>query len=99
MFCVPPTSNVRRAQAPENVLLQASETGLDRDAVANCTHLITVDRSLLTEPMGRVSERDVELVIAATQVVLGRQGASPRARARRAAGPGPGAGGEGYRGG
>ena len=35
ILCIPLTSNLMLARAPGNVLLRKSETGLDRDCVAN----------------------------------------------------------------
>jgi mRNA interferase MazF len=48
------TSNLRLAEAPGNVLLLASESGLPKDSVVNVSQLITVDRVFLTEKCGRV---------------------------------------------
>ncbi|MCE2483523.1 MAG: type II toxin-antitoxin system PemK/MazF family toxin [Alphaproteobacteria bacterium] len=38
--CVPLTSNLRWAEAPGNVLLTASMTGLPKDSVANVSQLV-----------------------------------------------------------
>lgn len=46
------TSNARLAAAPGNVLLLRDETGLPREAVANVSQILTVDRALLTERVG-----------------------------------------------
>ncbi|HYT48246.1 MAG TPA: type II toxin-antitoxin system PemK/MazF family toxin [Burkholderiales bacterium] len=48
------TSNLRLAEAPGNVLLRARSTRLKRDSVANVSQLITLDRSVLTERIGRL---------------------------------------------
>jgi len=70
--CVPLTSNLEWAEAPGNVLLSARSTGLPRDSVANVSQLVTLDRSLLTERVGRVSRRQMALLFAGIDVVLGR---------------------------
>ncbi len=70
--CVPLTSNLDWSASPGCVLLSRDETGLDADSVANCTLVLAVDRSILLEPVGRVSSRSLELVRAALDVVLGR---------------------------
>ncbi|MFL6858161.1 MAG: type II toxin-antitoxin system PemK/MazF family toxin [Allosphingosinicella sp.] len=74
ILCVPLTSNLRLAEAPGNVRLTASETGLDRDSVANVSQLLAADRSQLTERTGTgtVTRRKLELVFAGIDVVLGR---------------------------
>jgi mRNA interferase MazF len=70
--CVPLTSNLKWAAAPGNVLLKASVTGLDRDSVANVSQIVTVDKAVLTERVGKIPERKLELVLAGIDVVLGR---------------------------
>ena len=72
VVCVSLTSNVRWADAPGNVLLPASATGLPRDSVANASQLVTVDRDALTERVGALSASSLELVLAGIDVVLGR---------------------------
>jgi mRNA interferase MazF len=72
IVCVPLTSNLRLAESPGNVRLTASETGLDRDSVANVSQLLAADRSQLTERIGMVTRRKLELVFAGIDVVLGR---------------------------
>ena len=54
------TSNLNLADAPGNVLLHAQSTGLPKDSVANVSQLITVDRQLLTEQIGRLSARQMQ---------------------------------------
>lgn len=46
------TSNLRLAEAPGNVFMPASESGLPKDSVANVSQVITVDRIFLTERCG-----------------------------------------------
>ncbi len=50
------TTNLRLAQAPGNVLVAASDSGLPRDSVINVSQVITIDKSFLTEQAGQVSE-------------------------------------------
>jgi mRNA interferase MazF len=71
-LCVPLTSNLRWAEAPGNVLLNARSTGLPRDAVANVSQLVTLDRSVLVERVGKLSRPKLDLVLAGIDVVLGR---------------------------
>lgn len=46
------TSNTRLARMPGNVLVSASESGLDKDSVVNVTQLATIDREVLDGPIG-----------------------------------------------
>ena len=70
---VPLTSNLRWASAPGNVLLTAKATGLPRDSVANVSQIVAIDRSVLTERVGHLSDTDLELVLAGIDLVLGRE--------------------------
>ena len=72
VVCVPLTSNLKWAEAPGNVLLRARSTGLPKDSVANVSQLVALDRSILTERIGRISRRQIELLFAGVDVVLGR---------------------------
>ncbi|MGH8634643.1 MAG: type II toxin-antitoxin system PemK/MazF family toxin [Burkholderiales bacterium] len=49
------TSNLRLADAPGNVRLPARGTGLTKPSVANVSQIITVDKSFLTERVGRLN--------------------------------------------
>jgi len=70
--CVPLTSNLTWANAPGSVPLPGGATGLGRDSVANATQLVTIDRALLSERVGRLSVARLDLVLSAIDVVLGR---------------------------
>lgn len=50
--CITITTNLRLADAPGNVLLEAGAGDLDSDSVANVSQVITVDKSILTERIG-----------------------------------------------
>lgn len=69
---VPLTSNQRLAAAPGNVPLRAAATGLPRDSVANVSQIVTIDRSLLTERVGRVYAGQLDRILAGIDLVLGR---------------------------
>lgn len=70
--CIPLTSNIKWADAPGNVLLQARTTGLPKDSVANVSQIVALDRALLSERIGRLSRKKLELVLAGIDIVLGR---------------------------
>jgi mRNA interferase MazF len=72
VVCVPLTSNLKWAESPGNVLLPARSSGLSKDSVANVSQIITLDRDLLTERSGRISKKQLELVFAGLDIVLGR---------------------------
>ena len=72
IVCVPLTSNLRLHDAPGNVVLASESTGLPRDSVANVSQIVTIDRSLLSEVVGSVSQQQLALVLAGIDLVLGR---------------------------
>ena len=72
VVCVPLTSNLRWADAPGNVALDVSATGLPKDSVANVSQLVTLDRSSLTERIGVLPESKLDLVLYGIDILLGR---------------------------
>ena len=72
VVCVPLTSNLKWAAAPGNVRLSARLTGLEKDSVANVSLIVAVDRSQLSERVGSIPGRKLQLVLAGVDVVLGR---------------------------
>jgi mRNA interferase MazF len=72
VVCVPLTSNLKWARAPGNVVLAAAATGLERDSVANVSLVTAVDRRQLTERIGRISSRQLDLILSGIDIVLGR---------------------------
>lgn len=72
VIVVPLTSNLKWAEAPGNVLLKARATGLPKDSVANVSQIVTLDRSLLDARAGRLTARQLGLILAGVDVVLGR---------------------------
>jgi mRNA interferase MazF len=72
VVCVPLTSNLRWAEAPGNVLLPARGTQLPKDSVANVSQIVTIDRALLTERVGRLSRRQLDAILDGVALVLGR---------------------------
>ena len=72
MVCVALTSNLRWAEAPGNVALDAGLTGLPKDSVANVSRIVTLDRAALAERVGALPAKKLELILLGVDVVLGR---------------------------
>ncbi len=72
VVCVALTTNIRWADAPGNVLFTARATGLLRDSVANVSQIVTLDRTSLTERVGRLSRLKLELLVSGIELMLGR---------------------------
>jgi mRNA interferase MazF len=49
------TANPRLADAPGNIRVPVRGTGLERPSVVNVSQIITVDRSFLTERLGKLN--------------------------------------------
>lgn len=71
VVCVPLTSNVKWADAPGNILLKASATGLPKDSVANVSLIVALDRDQLTDRVGKLPPRHVTAVVNGIDVILG----------------------------
>src|SRR4051812_13594207 len=61
--CVPLTSNLRWPDAPGNVLFSARSTNLPKDSVANVSQIVSLDRTVLTERVAKLSRAKLELVL------------------------------------
>lgn len=64
------TSNLDRAKAPGNVLLQKGEANLPQPSVVNASQVVTVDKSLLKERVGTLSRMRVQEIAAGLRLVL-----------------------------
>ena len=47
-------------------------TGLQKDSVANLSQIVALDKAALTERAGRIGRKQLELVFAGLDIVLGR---------------------------
>jgi mRNA interferase MazF len=72
VVCVPLTSNLKWSLAPGNVALSTRATGLPKDSVANVSQIISLDKSLLTERVGKLPRPKLELLFSGIDLVLGR---------------------------
>ena len=57
------TSNVKRAQAPGNVMLEKGEGDLPKQSVVLVSQIFTVDKSQLGEFIGKVSENRIRQIL------------------------------------
>jgi mRNA interferase MazF len=71
-LCIPLTSNLKWADAPGNVLLETRLTGLPKDSVANVSQVVALDKSSLTERVGKLSREKTDLVLDGIDIVLDR---------------------------
>ena len=71
------TSNLRRAAAIGNVLLEPGEANLPAQSVVNVSQVFTVDKALLTEKIGRLSRQRVRQILAGLGLVTEPQELDP----------------------
>ncbi len=64
------TSNLRLAEAPGNVRLPKRTSGLPKDSVVNVSQLVTLDKSFLTDKVGRITAAKNQEVAAGLKLVL-----------------------------
>lgn len=64
------SSNTNLAESFGNVLISPRASGLPKDSVVNITQLFTVDKSLLLEYVGTLSERKMQQVDKGLRLVL-----------------------------
>lgn len=72
VVCVPLTSNLKWALAPGNVHLSPRLTGLPKPSVANVSLIVSIDRELLKDRVGRLLPSGLSLILAGIDTVLGR---------------------------
>lgn len=64
------TSNLKRAQAPGNVLLEPGEGNLPKQSVILVSQVFTVDKSQLGEFIGKLSERRINQVLEGIHLLI-----------------------------
>ena len=69
-ICAAITSNIRLADAPGNVRVTRRVSGLPHDSVIDVSQLITLDKQILTENVGRLPAQSMRDVEAGIKLVL-----------------------------
>lgn len=64
------TSNLKRADAPGNVLLDKGEANLLKQSVVNVSQVFTVDKSQLDEYIGTLSPKRVREILNGIKLVI-----------------------------
>ena len=57
------TSNLKRAEAPGNVLLEVGEANLPKQSIVNVSQIFTVDKMQLDEYIGSVSRARIRQIV------------------------------------
>lgn len=72
VVCVPLTSNLRWADAPGNVALPTRFTRLPKESVANVSQIVTLDKSLLNDRVGKLPRAKLDVILTGINVILER---------------------------
>ncbi len=64
------TSNLKRANAPGNILLEKGEANLPKPSVVNVSQVFTVDKSQLDEHIGTLSSKRVREILGGIKLVI-----------------------------
>lgn len=64
------SSNLRLADAPGNVFIPAQDSGLPKDSVANVSQIVTLDKTSLSQRVGRLPPRYMRSVTEGLKLVL-----------------------------
>jgi len=65
------TSNTVLAVAPGNVLLNRRTSGLPKPSVVNVSQVLTLDRTMLTEPVRALPKREMTSIDNGLRLVMG----------------------------
>lgn len=64
------TSNLKRGEAPGNVLLKKGEANLKKDSAVNITQLVTVNKTDLIEQIGALSPTRIRQIIDGIKLLI-----------------------------
>ena len=64
------TSNLKRAEAPGNILLEKGEVNLPKQSVVNISQIFTVDKQALDEKIGTLSRKRVRQILDGIDLLL-----------------------------
>ncbi len=64
------TTNLRRAKAPGNVLLNENEADLSRQSVIVVSQVLTIDKTELSEKIGTVSKSRIDEIVDGIKLLI-----------------------------
>jgi mRNA interferase MazF len=70
VICAVITSNTNLAAAPGNILLEKSESGLDKTSVINICQIITIDKSYFTEMVSMLSQPMIHKISNSLKIIF-----------------------------
>jgi mRNA interferase MazF len=70
IICIIITTNLILSEAPGNILLPSRSTGLLKDSVLNISQIITIDKSMLVEKIGKLTNKQLNKVNESLKIAL-----------------------------
>ncbi len=64
------TSNLKRANAPGNILLEKNEANLPKQSVVNVSQIFTVSKEQLHQKIGSFSQARIEQILVGIKLVI-----------------------------
>ena len=64
------TSNLKRANAPGNILLEKNEANLPKPSVVNVSHVFTASKEQLQQKIGTLSKARIEQILSGIKLVI-----------------------------
>ncbi len=64
------TSNLRLVDAPGNFKITKKQSNLNKDSVVNVSQLITLDKTFLTEQVGKLNSKNISYLNEGVRLVL-----------------------------
>ena len=64
------TSNLKRANAPGNILLEKGEANLSKQSVVNVSQIFTVSKEQLQQKIGTLSKDKIEEIVEGIKLVI-----------------------------
>ncbi|MEO0011809.1 MAG: hypothetical protein RLZZ535_198 [Cyanobacteriota bacterium] len=64
------TSNLKRANAPGNILLEENEANLPKQSVVNVSQIFTVSKEQLQQKIGTLNQARIEQILAGIKLVI-----------------------------
>jgi mRNA interferase MazF len=66
------TSNLTRARAPGNVLLEKGQANLPKASVVNVSQILTIDKAELTRRIGKLPTNTIDVIRSGLQLLFDR---------------------------
>jgi mRNA interferase MazF len=70
VICAVITSNLKLSEAPGNIALSISQSGLSKESVINISQIITIDKSFLSEKISELNSKIIHKIEESLKLIL-----------------------------